>query len=93
MEVVIGADVCKGRWVFVRLENAAFAGAQVYEDFAAGVQEAHDAAAIGVDIPIGYPAPPADHRAADGLARDLVAPLTSSVFTIPHPGVRDIQDH
>lgn len=93
MEVVIGADVCKGKWVFVRLENAAFAGAQVYEDFAAGIQEAHDAAAIGVDIPIGYPAPPATCRAADALARSMVAPLTSSVFTTPHPGVWAIQDY
>ena len=87
MEVVIGADVCKGSWLFVRIENGAFAGAQMYEDFAAGVQEARDAAAIGVDIPIGYPAPPATYRAADGLARAMVRPLTSTVFPTPHPGV------
>ena len=93
MEVAIGADVCKGSWVFVRLENGAFADARLYETFAAGVQDVHDATAIGVDIPIGYPAPPATCRAADGLARNMVTPLTSSVFTTPHPGVWAIQEY
>ncbi len=93
MQVVIGADVCKGSWVFVRLENRVFADARMYDTFAAGVQDVHDATAIGVDIPIGYPAPPAICRAADGLARNMVTPLTSSVFTTPHPGVWAIQEY
>ena len=87
MQVVIGVDGCKRGWVFVRLENGAFAGAVIYEDFAAGVAESGDAEVIGVDIPIGYPAPPALERTVDGAARGMVSPLTSTVFPAPHPGV------
>ena len=87
MQVVIGADGCNHGWVFVRLENGAFNSAVVYEDFAAGVGASGDATVIGVDIPIGYPVQPAQQRAADGAARAMVAPLTSSVFPTPHPGV------
>ena len=87
MQVVIGVDGCRGGWVFVRLENGAFASADFYEHFAVGVDASSDAAKIGVDMPIGYPAPPALERAADGEARAMVKPLTSTVFTAPHPGV------
>jgi len=87
MPVVVGADVCEVGWVFVRLENGAFAEANVYPDFAAGVAESRDAAVIAVDIPIGYPALPAQRRAADGKARNRVRPLTSTVFPALHPGV------
>ena len=42
---------------------------------------------IAVDIPIGYPAPPALERAADNAARDMVGERRSSVFTALHPKV------
>ena len=87
MQVVIGVDGCKGGWVFVRLENGAFAAAAIYASFAVGVRASVDATMIGVDIPIGYPAPPALERAADGEARDMVRPLTASVFPALHPNV------
>ena len=87
MQVVIGVDGCKGGWIFIRLENGAFASAAVYTNFAAGVCASGDAAVIGVDIPIGYPSPPAQQRAADVAARAMVRPLTSTVFPAPHPGV------
>ena len=87
MQVVIGVDGCKRGWVFVRLENGAFANAVVYEDFAAGVGASGDAAVIGVDIPIGYPPQPAQEHAADGLARAMVRPRGSTVFPTPYPGV------
>ena len=92
MQVVIGVDGCKRGWVFVRLENGAFTSAVVYEHFDAGVGASGDATVIGVDIPIGYPSPPAQRRAADGAARDMVKPLTSSVFPTPHPGVLTAPD-
>ena len=91
--IVVGADVCKGSWVFVRLENGAFADAAIYTDFTDGVSNfAGNAAVIGVDIPIGYPAPPALERAADGAARGMVRPLTSSVFPAPHPGIFEAEN-
>ena len=92
MQVVIGVDGCKRGWVFVRLENGAFTSAVVYEHFAAGVGASGDATVIGVDIPIGYPAQPALQRAADGAARAMVRPLTSSVFPTPHPDVLKAPD-
>ena len=92
MQVVIGVDGCKRGWVFVRLENGAFTSAVFYEHFAAGVGASGDATVIGVDIPIGYPSPPALQRAADGAARAMVRPLTSSVFPTPHPGVLTAPD-
>ena len=87
MPVVVGGDVCKGGWVFIRLENGAFAGATVYPDFAAGVAASRDAAVIAVDIPIGYPPLPAQTRAADSPARRMVTPLTSTVFPALHTKV------
>ena len=92
MQVVIGVDGCKGGWVFVRLENGAFESAAVYAHFAVGVAESGDATVIGVDMPIGYPAPPARVRAADGEARAMVTPLAASVFTTPHPDVLRLPD-
>ena len=87
MQVVIGVDGCKGGWIFVRLENGAFASAARYEHFADGVGASDDAARIGVDMPIGYPSPPALERAADAAARTMVRPLASSVFPALHPDV------
>ena len=87
MQVVIGVDGCERGWVFVRLENGEFTPAVVYEHFAAGVGASGDATVIAVDIPIGYPAHPAQQRAADPAARAMVGPLRSSVFPTPHPGV------
>ena len=87
MTVVVGADVYENGWVFVRLENGEYAGANVYPNFAAGIEASGDADVIAVDIPIGYPALPADTRVADGLARGMVNPLTSTVFPALHPGV------
>ena len=87
MPIVIGADVCKGGWVFVQLQNGAFATAAIYPNFANGVAQCANAAVIAVDIPIGYPAQPALERAADNEARDIVGPRRASVFPALHPAV------
>ena len=89
---VFGADGCKGGWVFVRLEDGDFAGAEFYRNFAAGVTASGDDAVIAVDIPIGYPAPPALERAADNAARNMVGPLRNSVFPALHPDVLWVPD-
>ena len=86
--IVVGADVYEGSWVFVRLEDGAFAAAEIYANFADGVEKfAVNSAVIGVDIPIGYPAPRALRRAADREARVMVGPRRASVFPAPHPGI------
>ena len=83
MPVVIGVDGCARGWVFVRLEDGAFASAALHGDFAGGVAAAADAAVIGVDMPIGYPSSPVLPRAADVAARIMLTGRASSVFPVP----------
>ncbi len=92
MTVVIGVDGCERGWVFVRLEDGAFASAALHERFADGVAAAVDAAVIGVDMPIGYPPEPTRRRAADVEARAMLKGRTSSVFLIPPRDILAEQD-
>ena len=87
MQCVVGADVYDRRWVFVRLVNGAFESAAIYERFADGVAASRDGTVIGVDIPIGYPAPPARLREADAQARAMLGPRWNTVFLTLHPDV------
>ena len=82
---MVGVDVCRGGWVFLRLADGKFESARFYRKFADGVEVSPDAEAIGVDIPIGYPPWPATRRLADCKACEMVGPLRSSVFPTPHP--------
>ena len=92
MRKVVGVDACKGGWVFIRLKDGAFESARFYREFAAGVVSSSGAEAIGVDIPIGYPRPPATRRLADDKARAMVGPRRSSVFSAIHPDLLGEQD-
>ncbi len=85
MQIVVGVDQCGDGWVFIRLADGAFESARFYRDFTRGVDDSPEAEKIGVDIPIGYPRPPATQRLADGQARAMVGPRRSSVFPTPHP--------
>ena len=91
--IVIGVDACKGGWVFIQLENGAFASAKIYRRFADGVNASRDAAVICVDIPIRYPTPPAIRRQADDDARERVGPRHNSIFPTPHPDVLNAPDY
>ena len=92
MQVAIGVDGCAQGWVFVRLEDGTFASAALYAGFADGVAEAADAAAIGVDMPIGYPTVPTQPRAADVGARARLGRRASSVFSVPPRAVLNQPD-
>ena len=92
MPVVIGVDGCARGWVFVRLEDGAFASAALHARFADGVGAARDAAVIGVDMPIGYPSSPARQRAADVAARAMLGRRASSVFSAPPRAVLTAPD-
>lgn len=81
---VAGADVWKGRWIFVVLDDGAFSTAFVSDRFDEACATLPDAAALGVDIPIGLPRDVAA-RPADSLARKYVGPRWQSVFLAP-PG-------
>jgi len=80
---VAGADIWKGRWVIVVLENGRFELALVAMSLQEVFQyELEDAAIIGVDVPIGLPRL-GQRRLADQLARDYVGPRWPSVFPAP----------
>ena len=65
----LGLDACRGKWLAVVLDERRFDDARLASDAAALVSEWPNAAAIGVDIPIGLPETPL--READRAARDF----------------------
>jgi predicted RNase H-like nuclease len=75
---VLGLDACRGKWLVVWLDDGRFAEAWLASDAAAVVAGSRDAAAIGVDIPIGLP--PTPGREPDRAAREFVGERRSSVF-------------
>lgn len=81
MTLVVGVDACRGGWVAILLSNGRFADSVFAPTFAGIVERLTDAAAIGVDIPIGVPS--GTRRAADAAARAFVGPRRSSVFATP----------
>ena len=87
MRKVIGVDACEDGWVFIQLVDSEFSFAKIYRRFVHGIDATPDAEAIGVDMPIGYPRPPATERQSDGEARAFVKPRHSSVFPALHPDV------
>jgi predicted RNase H-like nuclease len=83
---VVGVDAWRHGWVAVALEDGRLADAQVLPHFAAVVARFHDAAAYGVDIPIGVSDEP---READLQARAFIGARGSSVFAAPPRRVLD----
>jgi predicted RNase H-like nuclease len=79
---VAGADVWKGRWVFVVLNDGLFDRAFLSPSIESAVDEVADAAVIGIDMPIGLPEP-GRRRPADVQARKYVGPRWQSVFMAP----------
>ena len=80
--IVAGADVWKGKWVVVVLDDGRFSRGFIAETFADVVSNLNDASVIGVDIPIGMPSG-AERRASDVEARAFVGCRRSSVFFTP----------
>ncbi len=85
---VVGVDGCPGGWVAVSWDvEARTLTLAVHGSFPALLVAYPDAAAIGVDIPIGLAAD--GPRRCDVEARKVLGPRRSSVFPAPHPGVLD----
>ena len=84
---VVGVDGCPSGWVAAVVDLASgqltFG---VFATFAELVAAYPEAAAIGVDIPVGLPYTPS--RRADIEARKLLPGKASSVFPAPHPAIR-----
>ncbi|MEM6789528.1 MAG: DUF429 domain-containing protein [Myxococcota bacterium] len=86
MVFVVGADACPEGWVAVALTNGRFAGASNYTSFAALVDDAADAFAIGVDIPIGLLEE--GQRFCDGMVKAQLGPRQRETWaTPPRPAV------
>ncbi|QNJ90305.1 DUF429 domain-containing protein [Mycolicibacterium fluoranthenivorans] len=84
MTTVAGVDAYRGGWVGVTLRDGAYAGIVVAGRLADLVRDIGDAAAIGVDIPLGLMA--AGTRGTDTAARALLGRRRSTVFEIaPRP--------
>jgi len=80
--IVAGADVWKGKWVVVVLNEGLFLRGFVATTFADVMENLHDASVIGVDIPIGLPKG-AGRRTSDLEARAFVGIRRNSVFFTP----------
>jgi predicted RNase H-like nuclease len=79
---IAGAEVWKGRWVVVVLDDGRFIRAIVAPTIEEAAAELADVAAIGIDMPIGLLAA-ATRRPADFAARDFVGKRRNSVFFTP----------
>jgi predicted RNase H-like nuclease len=77
---VVGVDGCPKGWVAVEAIGRAWS-ARVFPSFAEVLAAHADAAAIGVDIPIGLPSD--GRRASDAIARGRLGPRRSSVLPAP----------
>lgn len=85
MRRVLGVDGARSAWVAVVLEAGAFTGCVVEETLEDLLRAHPDAAAFGIDVPIGLPT--GATRPADAAARDFVGPRRSSVFDVPPDAV------
>jgi predicted RNase H-like nuclease len=81
---VVGVDGCRGGWVAVAWDTEARSlSPRAFTCFASVLHAFPDAAAIGVDMPIGLVAHEA--RQCDVAARRLLGPRHASVFPAPDP--------
>lgn len=90
--LVAGADVWKGQWVVVCLNHGRFDRAYLAATIALAIAGASDAEVIGVDMPIGLPAP-GTFRASDKEARVYVGPRWQSVFMTPSADLLEAPTH
>ncbi|MDP9367969.1 MAG: DUF429 domain-containing protein [Chloroflexota bacterium] len=85
---VVGVDGCPGGWVAISYDTDRRAlTPRVHHSFAELLAAYPDAAAIGVDIPIGLAQ--GTPRDCDVEARRVLGPRRSSVFPAPDPRVID----
>jgi len=82
--LVAGADVVKGRWICVVLENGCFNTAHVAHSLRQIPEVLGPIDLLALDIPIGLPTDGADYpRPSELEARIFIGPRRSSVFPAP----------
>ena len=87
---VVGANVCRGGWFAVRIDDdfASPPDAEIYPDAVSLVEAWGDALRILVGMPIGLPDAECPMRRVDQAARHVLKPLRhSSVFPVPSRAV------
>ena len=90
---VLGVDACKAGWVAIAVgagPPVAYVAGTI-DALVSKVEEDGPVGLVAIDIPIGLP--DAGRRAADGLARRLIGPRASSVFTTPVRAAIGAPDH
>src|SRR5919201_5414528 len=80
--LTLGVDAARGGWIAVALEDGAFTDAVLERRFPALLERFPEAAAVGVDVPIGFPEI-GERRRADVAARAVVGARRASVFFTP----------
>lgn len=78
---IVGVDGLGDSWIAVALDQGRFAGAARYESFREVVDATADAAAIGLNIPIGLL--DVGERHCDALARELIGPQRNAIPLTP----------
>jgi predicted RNase H-like nuclease len=78
--LVLGVDGSNGRWVAVALRGRRFVDARIVDTLGEVFTTWPEAAAVGVDTPVGLPRPGAFPRRTDLGARDLLPGATARVF-------------
>ena len=91
MSTVLGIDACRGGWVGIALRDGRYAGAHVAERLVDLVASTPDAAAIGVDMPLGLV--DAGTRGTDAAAKRLLGRRRSTVFEIAPRACWDAATH
>ncbi len=89
--LVAGADVWKGAWIVVVLQDGRFARALTADAFGDVVAALPDAEVIAVDMPIDLPAG-GSRRPSDDQAREFVGVRRSSVFPTPPAELLDAKN-
>jgi predicted RNase H-like nuclease len=90
-ELAVGVDGWRKGWVAIVARGGRFAAAHLFEAFADVLAEFPEAAAVGVDIPIGIPS--RGFRPADTEARAFLGAGRSSVFSVPTRAALEAADH
>jgi predicted RNase H-like nuclease len=88
---VVGIDGCRQGWVAIRLDDGAFAGAEVHPKFSEIVSHYPGAAVLGVDIPVGLL--DTGWRDCDHDARAFLGKRASAVFPTPPRPVLAAEAH
>lgn len=98
MSTVVGLDARRPEaWITVRLEEGSLKAITHHETLDDVLEEAREAEAIAVDVPIGHDdregSKRGGRRLADVRARELLGDAAERVYWTPPPSVFELDDH